>query len=101
MWGLPVFGEADCFSGDAEFLAELFYEGVGSLNLIFCGHCVCSVCYNADSYCLARAVPCLVRYDRPLPLPFGGCEDLPVICAGSVADEEMAVEVFFISQAEE
>jgi hypothetical protein len=63
VWGLPVFRVADGFGVDAELLAEFFYQCIGSLDLVFCGRGVRSIGYYADSYCLAWAVPCPVRYD--------------------------------------
>ena len=78
---------------DAEFLIQLFNQGISPLDLVFSGRRAFAVGNDADAYGLGWAAPGPAGRDGPLPLPVLRGKDLAVASAGAVADDEVTIEV--------
>ena len=67
---LPVAWIVDIFRLNIKFSGEDLYQSFYPFNLKVCWADGFSACYDADTYGLTAAIPCLSWYDGPLPLPF-------------------------------
>ena len=87
----PIAWIVDRVGLDVEFLAEIFYKYLHSLDLTVCRKDGFTVSDDADANGPATAIPRVVRDGRPLFLPYFCGLDFTVSPAVAVAQTKMAI----------